>query len=245
MKAFTLALAAALAALPGSLMAQQPPPPPFGPPPPPPPATITVSGRGEAAGIPDLATLTLAVVSQAKTAADAAQATAKSATAVVDGLKGLGVAARDIATTSLDLSPVYGREAEAPKVVGYRAANRITLRLRDMAQVGAVLDKAVALGVNEIQGPTFSFDDPTRLRDEARRKAAADAQRVAKLYAEAMGVTLGPLRALSEDTAFPMPRPIPMMAKGLAAGAPPTPVEAGEMDVSATVTATFDVERPR
>lgn len=234
-----LALAAALA-LSGTAMAQQPPPPPFGPPPPPPP-TITVSGRGEASGVPDVASLTLSVVSQAKTAAEASQATARAATAVVDGIKALGVAPRDIATASLDLSPVYARDAETPKVVGYRAANRITLRLRDMAQVGAVLDKAVALGVNGIEGPSFSFDDPARLRDEARRKAATDAQHVAKLYAEAMGVTLGPLRALTEDGAFPMPRPVPMMAKGMAAAAAPTPVEAGEMDVSASVTATFDI----
>lgn len=211
-------------------------------------ATITVTGRGEASGVPDLASLTLSVINQAKTAAEASQITTKTAAALVEGLKAMGIAPRDMATDSVELRPAYTREPDArniPKVTGYVATNRITLRLRDIAQVGAVLDKSVSLGANELRGPSFSFENPDRLRDEARRAATADALRVARLYAEAMGVKLGGLRALTEEPQFGGPRPMAMMARASADAAPPaTPIEPGEMDVSASITAVFDIEPP-
>lgn len=212
-------------------------------------ATITVTGRGEASGIPDLAELSLSVINQAKTAAEASQMTAKTAAGLVEALKGMGIAPRDIATASIELRPAYTREPDnraVPKVTGYVATNRVTLRLRDIGQVGAVLDKSVSIGANEVRGPIFSFEDPSKLRDEARRAATADALRVARLYAEAMGVKLGGLRSLTEEPQFAGPRPMAMMARAAADGAPPaTPVEPGEMDVTASITASFDVDASR
>jgi uncharacterized protein YggE len=206
--------------------------------------TITVTGRGEASGVPDLALFTLSVIHQAKTAAEASQLTAKAAAGVIDALKAMGIAPRDITTASVELRPAYTREAEAravPKVVGYIASNRLMLRLRDIAQVGTVLDKSVSLGVNEVQGPSFSFDNPDTLRDKARLAAAADALRIAELYARAMGVKLGALRSLTEEPSFAGPRPMAMMARAADAAPPATPVEPGEIDVTASITATFDV----
>jgi uncharacterized protein len=207
--------------------------------------TITVTGRGQASGVPDMAMITLSVINQAKTAGEASQTTGKVAASLVEALKSMGIAPRDISTASIELRPAYTREAETrgvPKVVGYIASNRIALRLRDIAQVGMILDKSVSLGANEIMGPSFSFDNPDKLRDEARREAAIDALRIAKLYAEAMGVKLGNLRALTEEPQFGGPRPMAMMARAADAAPPATPVEPGEMDVTASITATFDIE---
>lgn len=210
------------------------------------PPSITVEGHGEAQGKPDIATITLGIVTQGKTSAEAMEANAKIASGLLTQLRERGIADRDLMTVGLSLNPEYANDtnrANAPKIVGYRAANRLAVRLRDVSKVGSVLDLATAAGVNDISGPTFGVADQQALQDEARKKAAADARRVAELLAQSLGVKLGAIREIADNAG---PRPIPeprlMRAAPAAMGAAP-PVEGGELTASASVTVVFDIAK--
>lgn len=210
------------------------------------PPSITVEGYGEAQGKPDIATVTLGIVTQGKTSAEAMESNARTAAALLSQLRERGLADRDLMTIGLNLSPDYAQDKDrngAAKIVGYRAINRLAVRLRDVTKIGAVLDLATTAGVNDIDGPVFGIADPQGLQDEARKKAAADARRVAELLAQSMGVKLGAIREII-DNSVPRATPQPRMLRGAPAmmsAAPP--IEGGELTASSRVTVTFDLVR--
>lgn len=204
------------------------------------PARITITGAGLAAAAPDLVTVTIGVETRAETAEAALAENNAKARALADAARAAGVAARDVQTSGLSLFPIYERRGASlaggdgpPKLTGFQVGNALRLRLRDMATVGETLTALVAAGANQMRGIAFSIDDDQALRDEARRAAVADARRKAALYAEAAGVTLGPILSISETGAAGAPR-FEAAARSLAADA--VPVEAGETSVSAAVT---------
>ena len=206
---------------------------------------LTVNGQGIVRGAPDLAIITLGVVSEAKAARDALSANSESMSRIVSALKAEGMEGRDLQTSGFSVAPIYSQppanqdspEPFAPEIVGYRAQNNVTLRIRDLTRVGALLDQVVTLGANSISGPSFTVDDPTRLEDEARRAAVADALRKGKLYAEAAGVTLGPIFRVDEGYAQP-PRPLvaDTMMRMEAAAPASVPIEGGELTFEMQVT---------
>ncbi|WP_323715610.1 SIMPL domain-containing protein [Paracoccus aminovorans] len=235
----------------GPLMAQDAPPPAPQPPMghhamkhPGPLAKLTVTGEGESTAAPDLATISLGVSSRADTAAEAMRVNAEQQAKVIEALKAEGVEARDIQTSGLNLSPVIDyQDGQAPKLTGYAAQNMVTVRVRDIGGLGPVLDKLVASGANEISGIAFSREDMTEALDQARGKAIADARHRAEVMAEAAGMRLGPLLSLSE--AQPGGGPRPMMMAAADAKRADTPVEAGELAVTAQVTAVFAMHDPK
>lgn len=244
-----LPLAAALM-LAGPALAQAPdapsPPPPGAHgqnhPMPPKPARLDVSGSGQATVQPDIATITLGVSAQADTAAEAMRQTAEQQQKVIATLKAEGIEARDIQTSGLNLSPRMDYpENQAPKLVGYSAQNTVTVRMRDLAKLGEVLDKLVTSGANEISGIGFSREDMTKAEDEARAAAVKDARHKAELMAEAAGMRLGALRTLADAPIMQPPQPIMMRAAMADAKMESTPVEAGELTVATQVSATFDL----
>lgn len=207
--------------------------------------SLTVEGRGEAQGKPDLATITLGVVTQGKTSAEAMEANARIASGLLTQLRERGIADRDLMTVGLSLMPDYVQDKDrtsAPKIAGYRAMNRLSVRLRDLTKIGAVLDMATAAGVNDINGPVFGVADPQALQDEARKKAVADARRVAELYALSLGVKLGPVRDMV-DNGSNRPQPEPRMLRGAPAAmaASVAPIEGGEMNAVASITVTYEI----
>ena len=120
---------------------------------------------------------------------------------VLLALKGAGIDEKDYQTSRLSLQPQYRAEplrARRP-IVGYRASNRVTIRLRDVTKVASVIDVLVGAGANEIGGINFMVSQASKLLDEAREKAIADARRKAEIYAKAAGVTLGEPLAISEE----------------------------------------------
>ncbi|KGJ06451.1 hypothetical protein SAMN04487972_101103 [Paracoccus halophilus] len=204
-------------------------------------ARLTVNGLGEASAQPDMATITVGVSTRAATAAEAMSQNAEQQNAVIEVLKAEGIEARDIRTTSLDLSPVldYSQDGQPPKLTGYNARNNVTVRLRDLPKLGALLDSLVTSGANEIGGIAFSREDMTEAEDRARAAAVANARHRAEIMAEAAGMKLGPLLRLS-DAQLSEPRPVaPMFARAQASAPAATPVEAGELTVSAHATAIF------
>ena len=206
------------------------------------PRQVSVSGTGRVDLAPDMATVMIGVTHQDKAAGAAMQQTSDAVAAMLERLAGLGIAARDVQTTALTLNPVW-RDNPAqqgqPMPWGFEASNVVTLRLRDIAALGKVLDALVSDGANRLDGVTFGLQDPEASMDEARRRAVAEAQRKAALYAAAAGVTLGQVISLSETG---MATPRPQMLEMAAMRADSVPVAAGEVGITASVQMVFALE---
>lgn len=203
---------------------------------------MVVTGTGEVAMAPDMAMVRIGVSHRDPAAGAALQQTSDAVAAMLARLADLGVAARDIQTTGLSLHPVWRNQPDAqgqPVPDGFEASNMVSLRLRDMAALGDVLDALVADGANRLDGISFGLQDPEAAMDEARRKAVADAQRKATLYAAAAGVGVGQVISLSEAGGG-MPRPLMMEMAAMRADS--TPVAAGEVGITATVQMVFALE---
>lgn len=205
---------------------------------------LSVSGQGEARVAPDLATIQLGVTTQAPGAAEAMEQNATRQTAVIDALADAGIAPADIRTSGLTLSPMLDyAEGRAPTVTGYQAGNMVSVRVRDVTRLGAVLDSVVAAGANEINGIAFTREDSAATRDEAQREAVKDARHKAGVLAEAAGLTLGPVLVLRDAPASEGPRPMMMEARA-AGDAAKMPIAAGDLAVAAMVEMEFALTPP-
>lgn len=204
------------------------------------PPVLTVTGTGEVTAEPDMATLSLGVTQLAPTAAAAMQATSDGAAQILAALVATGIARRDLQTQALSLSPNWNNRAydsgQAPKIDGFIASTTISVHVRDMAVLGNVLDKVIAEGANTFQGMQFSVQEPEPLLDDARRAAVADAMRKAQLYADAAGVSLGPVLSLSEAG-----NSGPQLKMMEAARSLDGAIAAGEVTMSADVTMVFQI----
>jgi uncharacterized protein len=206
-----------------------------------PPPTISVSGEGTVSVPPDLALIDGGVTSEARTAREASDANNAAMTKVLAALKGAGIDGKDIQTSRLSLQPQY---AQAPNkqgvntISGYRASNRVTLRLRDVTKVAGAIDTLVSSGANEIGGINFMVAQASKLLDEARTEAVADARRKAEIYAKAAGVTLGAPVSISEDSGSG-PAPMAFRKMGVAASAP---VAQGEETLRVNVSVSWAIK---
>lgn len=204
--------------------------------------TISVTGEATVMATPDVATIDGGVISDAKTAREASEATSKAMAAVLTALKGSGIADNDIRTARISLQPQSATRGQmqqgAPQITGYRASNRVTVRMRDVAKIASTIDTLVGAGANDIGGIDFSVTKESELLDEARTRAIADARRKADIYAKAAGVTLGPAASISEDGASP---PMPMQMRTFKASAAATPVSPGEEPLRVQVNVSFEI----
>ncbi len=205
------------------------------------PPMITVTGTGTVEAVPDIATLSIGVTTQGETAAEALSANSAALDAVMARLTAAGIAAPDMQTSNLSLNPNWtGYESSSvtgPTIAGYVASNILTIRLRQLDGLGAVLDAAVADGANTLNGLTFGLADPKPALDEARKEAVADARARAELLATAAGVKLGRVISISEGVAPSDPAPM-FRAEASAA---PVPVAGGEVGLSASVTIFYQI----
>ncbi len=229
MRARTLIAAMAFACMASSAFGQITPP------------TISVSGEATISVPPDLAQIDSGVTTEAKTAREASEANNKAMGGVLLALKNAGIAEKDFQTSRLSLSPqsAPGRNPNAPfQIVGYRANNRVTVTIRDITKVADTIDVLVGAGANEISGISFMVSKASKLLDDARSEAVADAKRKAEIYAQAANVALGAPISISEETA-PGPVPYRKMAAGLAASAP---VAQGEETLRVTVSVSYELK---
>lgn len=199
--------------------------------------TISVSGSGEVRAKPDLAFVTVGVETQAAEAGQAQQENATRSAAVVEAVKKLQIPASDIQTSALSLQPVYDSQrrpnGEPAQIVGYRATNRITVRVADINKTGPVLDEAVKAGANVAGSIRFGFANDAELRQQALKEAGQDARGKAEAIAGGLGVTISGVYSAGESSVS-----VPYMAQDALRGAQaapqaPTPVEPGEMTISA------------
>lgn len=203
------------------------------------PAVIRVTGQGEVAAAPDMATITLGVVSNAATAAQAMAETSDKTAAILAALADSGIAKADIQTSDLSLSPVWSNrnyDGGTPRIEGFTARNMVRLRVRDLGTLGSLLDQVLQVGGNSFQGLAFGLQDPQPQQDAALADAVKDAARKAALIAEAAGVPLGPIVSISEAGGRP-PQPVMMME----ARAASVPVAEGEVSLTATVSVEFAI----
>lgn len=211
------------------------------------PAVINVSADGDATLVPDMATVSLSVVSQADDTATALSENSTAMQKVINALKQDGIAETDFQTSNFSVSPRYQQVkaddgSMTSEIIGYEVQNGLNVRVRDLSKLSAVLDRAVKLGVNSGSGIAFSNSDPSAAEDEARREAVANALAKAETLAEAAGVTLGKVVSISEQSSMPSPMMIRadmMMVK--VEGAPP--IAAGENTYNITVNMTLAIEQ--
>jgi uncharacterized protein YggE len=201
---------------------------------------LDISATGASTRAPDIASIGAGVVTQASRAGDAMAANAKAMTATIAALKRAGVADRDIQTQSINLQPQYRyADNQPPVLTGYQASNRVSVRIRDIARAGGVIDALVSAGANQIDGPTLAVEHPEAALDEARAKALATARSRAELYAKAAGLTVKRIVRISEsENAGPIVRPMAMMAR---AAKDSTPVEAGEQELTVNLSVVFEL----
>ncbi len=204
---------------------------------------ITVTGEGKVTGTPDLAVITLGVSTTQPTVAEARDQAATTMQALIDTVKANGVAEKDIQTTQLSIYPQYDYSMGGTgKLVGYQITNTVTVKVRDINKTSDVLDAAVTAGgdMTQVQNISFTIDDPSSLKDQAREMAVNDAKAHAQRLADTAGVKLGDPVSISEASATPYP--VAQYAAIAPAAGASTPIEAGELDVDLTVQVIFAIE---
>lgn len=206
--------------------------------------TINIVGHGEARIAPDLAVITLGVMNSAATAREALDANNAAMNSVMTALKAAGIAPNDMQTSNFSISPRYdfGQDnRQPPRVVAYDVSNTVNITVRKLASLGAVLDQTVSQGSNQINGIMFSASNPGPAQDEARKSAVADAQRKAKLFADAAGIGLGEILSISE--VITNPQPMPTYRKTMQAdAASAVPIAEGEQTIAVDVNIVWEID---
>lgn len=197
---------------------------------------VTVTGEATIAVAPDAAIIRIGVTSQDKTAREASDANAKQMSAVLAAIKDTGIAERDIQTSRLSLQPQYDSSKSGnARLTGFQANNQVTVKIRDIDKLAIVLDRAIASGANEMSGIEFVVSEQSKMLDQARDDAVADARRKADLYAKAAGAKLGSVVSISEEGPTAQPRPMQAMRAGA------VPIAPGEQTLRAIVTVTYEL----
>lgn len=205
---------------------------------------LTVTGTGLIEVAPDMATVSLGVTNDARSAREAIDDNARAMAGVLDRLRAAEIEDRDIQTSNFSVSPRfdYNRQSgEAPRITGFIAQNTVTVRVRDLERLGGILDEVARDGANSFNGLRFDLQDRGPVEDAAREAAVAEARRKADLYAAAAGVTLGAVMTLSESGGA-SPQPMMMAEQAMRASSDAVPVAAGELTVSARVTIVYAIE---
>lgn len=203
---------------------------------------LSISAQAESKRVPDVATMSTGVVTQAADANTAMRQNAVQMAKVVAAIKAAGVAERDIQTSGINLSPQYRyAENQPPTITGYQASNTVNMKVRDIGELGKVLDSLVAQGANQINGPSFEVDKPDEAYDEARLAALKKAESRAKTYADAMGMRVRRIVSISEGGGFQPPMPIMRMQAMDAAQSKETSVSPGETTLGASLDVVFEL----
>ncbi|GAB2620915.1 SIMPL domain-containing protein [Novilysobacter erysipheiresistens] len=203
---------------------------------------LSVSAEAETTRVPDIAHLSTGVVTQAADAKAAMQANAEQMTRVVAAIRKAGIAERDIQTSGVNLNPQYRyEENQPPTITGYEARNTVNITVRDIGELGGILDALVAVGANQIHGPSFAVDDKESAYDEARRAAIEKAQSRAAMYAKTLGMRVRRIVSISEGNGGFSP-PVPMMAMArMEKASADTPIAPGESTLSVNLDVVFEL----
>ncbi len=201
---------------------------------------ITVVGQGKTTVVPDIARLQLGVQNSAATVEEGMTSNTATMDAILAAMTEAGIADRDIQTNSYNIyldEGYRGPDTAANPV--YRVSNMLTVKVRDLATVGEVLDAAVAAGANQIWGVSFTVEDRTAAEADARAKAMADARARAEALAELAEVKVGEVLSISEvitGGVGPMYYGVAMEAAGMGGGGSINP---GELEYGTSIQVTY------
>jgi uncharacterized protein YggE len=205
--------------------------------------TFSVTGTGKVTVLPDVAIVNAGVTAQASSVKAAQDLLNKNINAVSSAVKSAGVDGKDVQTSGYNISPTYDYSANTQRITGYQAYSNLSIKVRAIENVNAVIDAATAAGANTVGGISFDVDDKTKAENEARQKAVADAKSKAENAARMAGFSLGRIINYSEDFGG-APRPIPMMAKAdsVAGGGVPTEIQTGSNEITVAVTLSYQIQ---
>lgn len=205
---------------------------------------LDIAATGEVTRVPDVAIISTGVVTRAGSATAALQQNAARMERVRSALRRAGIADKDIQTSTINLNPEYVyAERQPPRLTGYTASNQVSVRFRDIAKTGEILDALVAEGANQINGPSLTIDKPEAALDEARVRAVAAGRARADLYARALGLRVVRLLSVSESGGYAVPPPMPMYARAEAMAADAaTKIDPGEQKVQVSVAMSFELQ---
>jgi hypothetical protein len=216
-----------------------------------PETTLTINAEAKINVAPDIAYISAGVTEERATASEAMSAQAAAMNGVFSALEKAGIAPKDMQTSGLSLYPRYdylevtqrdGSVRGEQKLAGYVASNNITARVRKLDTLGATIDSLVKAGGNTFSGVTFALDNDKDLKNQARTQAMKEALAKAELYANAAGLKVARIVTISEGYEY-SPQPVMMQRAEMAMmdASAPTPVAAGEVGVTASVSVLFEL----
>lgn len=211
------------------------------------PREISVTGEGRVTVTPDIAKVTVGIEAMQVSLAEAqAEATAKME-AIIQAATDAGIAEDDIVTTNYSVNVVqeYDNSGNPAAISGYRVGNQVELTVRQIDDLGTLLESVVAEGANTIYGIAFSVDDPTEAASQARRQAVEDARQKAEELADAAGVEITGILSISESGSASRPPEVfeaqmadEDMDRGAAA---PVPIQTGTNEIAVMVKIVFEI----
>lgn len=211
-----------------------------------PETTLSISAEGSVNREPDIAFLNAGVQTQGETAQAAMSANSAAMNGVFDALAAADIDRSDMQTSNFSLQPQYDysnrQSGEPPRLTGYQASNQLTVRVRDLDNLGETMDALVSAGGNTFSGLNFALEDDRAAKNAARDIAMKEAIARAELYAAASGYEVARVVTISESGGF-SPQPMAMMAEARSMDRS-TPIASGEVGYSVTVNVTFELRTP-
>ncbi len=203
---------------------------------------ITIDGQGKVSGKPTLGQVDVGLYTEGTDVPVTQAENTRKVNEITRAMKELGVADADIATNNYTIYPRYEYHEGKQKVMGYSVSQNLHLTIRDLAKVGQALALATHSGANQINGVTFTIDDPTSLKQEARKKALADARAKAVELADALDVDLSHVVTFTESSDVPATMPYAYRSEASSPTATPVPdIQPGSLDIFARVSVTFEI----
>lgn len=206
---------------------------------------FVVTGEGKVSVTPDIAKVTLGIQEEGQVLKQVQDSMNKKSKTLVDAIEKLGIAERDIKTTSYSVYPQYDYTAPTQRITGYQASTSYEVTIRDFDKVNQVLVEATNAGANTTGGIGFEVNDETRAKklQEAREEAVAKAKEKAEGLAKAAGISLGKIINIAESLGGNEIRPMYAATKDLAGGGAPTPadIEPGETEITVTISLSYEV----
>jgi len=208
---------------------------------------ISLSGTGEIYAAPDIAYINTGVVSVAKTAREALAQNSNAMAKLIDVLQNAGLEERDIQTSNFNVSPQYSYNSapnnnQPPKIANYRVSNSVRIIVRDLDNLGNIIDQSVSVGANSINSVSFSIEDNSDLLNQARKLAMQDAIKKATLYVNAANIKLGKIRVISENSSVMPPVPqFEMTRMAITSDGAPTPMQSGELSLRSNINVSWKI----
>lgn len=204
--------------------------------------TLSVSGQSKVSASPDMATISLGVVTEGKDAKETQKTNAASMDKVITAIKAAGIKADDIRTVNYSMYPKYdyNKETGASKIIGYTVSNSVNVTVRDLEKAGSIIDAAADSGVNTSSNISFSLSNYEDFYNEALKKAALAAKKKADSISGALGITLKAPISINEGGGYsPLSNYAVYDMKEMNAGAA-TPIQAGSIEITANVSIVYE-----